>query len=241
MITLNQLSTIAVYDLETTGVETGRDRIVTAFVGLMGRDGIITERKEWLVNPGVDIPAGAAAIHGISTEHAATHGADPRTSVAEIVGTLRGHLDNGIPISAYNGVFDFSMLYTEALRYNIDPLGDPEPVIDPLILDKHLDKYRRGSRKLVDTARLYGVELIGAHDAVADATATGRLAWAILAKLPQEINLRDLHATMRKRFGEQTTSFQEYQRRRVDPNFTASTDWPVRKLTPSELVEAIAS
>lgn len=63
---------LAVFDLETTGVDVTSARIVTAFVGVLSVDGTLISSRSWLADPGVEIPAGAAAIHGITTERAGT-------------------------------------------------------------------------------------------------------------------------------------------------------------------------
>ena len=44
-------------------------------------------------------------------------------------------------------------------------------MLDPRVLDKHLDRYRKGRRTLTDLCAHYGVTLEGAHDAAADALA----------------------------------------------------------------------
>ena len=49
------------------------------------------------------------------------------------------------------------------------------PVLDPRVLDKHIDPYRRGGRKLTDLCAHYKVALDGAHSADADAIAACRV------------------------------------------------------------------
>ena len=62
--------TLAVFDLETTGIDVDTCRIVTAHVGVIGTDGEVLEQREWLVDPGVEIPTAASLIHGVTTERA---------------------------------------------------------------------------------------------------------------------------------------------------------------------------
>ena len=64
----------ATFDLETTGVDVTTARIVTASLILLDPQGNVVRRGEWLADPGVEIPAGAAAVHGITTEYAREHG-----------------------------------------------------------------------------------------------------------------------------------------------------------------------
>jgi DNA polymerase-3 subunit epsilon len=58
-------------------------------------------------------------------------------------------------------------------------LTNGQSLVDPLLLDRWLDKYRKGSRKLVDVAHRWGVELSQAHAADADAIAAAQTARAI--------------------------------------------------------------
>ncbi len=114
------------------------------------------------------------------------------------------------------------------------------PVIDPLCVDKAVDRYRPGSRKLGDTAALFGVDLgEDAHDADADVDAAGLLThrmW-LRSQLPTaelralcadrrypdriardwvalgRMSLGELHAAQAGWFREQSESFAQYLRR----------------------------
>jgi hypothetical protein len=70
------------FDSETTGVDPLKDRIVTASV--IRVDGASVKTREWLVDPGIEIPAGATAIHRISTEHARENGMNAQQAVSAI-------------------------------------------------------------------------------------------------------------------------------------------------------------
>ena len=102
--------------------------------------------------------------------------------VAEVVEALDALFAAGIPVVAYNAPFDFSMLKNEAVRHGIAPIHAPSPVIDPLVVDKTYDRYRRGKRTLSVVAEHYAVPLDSAHEACADAVAAGRLALALAEK-----------------------------------------------------------
>lgn len=60
------------FDTETTGVDVTGDRIVTA--ALVVRDKLtgLSQVRTWIIDPGVEIPEAASAIHGITTEYART-------------------------------------------------------------------------------------------------------------------------------------------------------------------------
>ena len=74
---------LALFDVESSGVDPHRDRIVTAAV-ISVTPNCQPVTRTWLLNPGIPIPEGATAIHGITTEHATVHGMDPAQGVAEI-------------------------------------------------------------------------------------------------------------------------------------------------------------
>src|SRR5690606_36623863 len=117
--------------------------------------------------------------------------------IAEISSALRALLDAGVPVVAYNAAYDFSLLFHEAVRHSVPAIHAPTPVIDPLVLDKAFDRYRRGARTLQVVASHYAVALTDAHDASADAVAAGRVAQAIarrflVAACPVELHTQQI-------------------------------------------------
>lgn len=60
-------------------------------------------------------------------------------------------------------------------------------VLDPRVLDKHLDRYRKGRRTLTDLCAHYGVVLEGAHDAAADALASMDVVRAVGRRFPARL------------------------------------------------------
>jgi DNA polymerase-3 subunit epsilon len=221
---------LGVFDLETTGVDVATARIVTAHVGVLDGRGELVQHRDWLVDPGVAIPVQASAVHGVSTERARTEGRPAAEAVGEIVAALGALLVRGIPVVAYNAAYDLSLLRHEALRYGVEPLRDPAPIVDPLIIDKAVDRYRKGKRTLSVTAQHYGVALDDAHDASADAVAAGRVAQALARAFPGELeqDAAELHRCQVRWAREQAEDFQAYMRRVRDPTFTANGAWPVR-------------
>lgn len=222
--------TLGVFDLETTGIDVETSRIVSAHIGVIDASGSPIEQHSWLADPGIEIPEQASAVHGISTEHARAKGRPAVEVVAEIVSELRLLVARGIPITIFNAPYDLTLLNRETRRYGLAPLSDPTPVIDPLVLDKAVDKWRKGKRTLEYAALEYGVILDDAHDAAADAVAAGRVAQAIARRYANslESNVETLHRLQVDWAAEQAASFQEYKRRTGDPNFTTSGLWPER-------------
>jgi DNA polymerase-3 subunit epsilon len=219
---------IAVFDLETTGLDLAEARIVTACaVELDAQGNIIGRDLEWLADPGIEIPEVAASVHGVTTEIARANGRPANEVVAEIVAALKGFFDRGIPVVAYNAPYDFTILFHEAVRHGLDPIEAPRPVIDPLVLDKHFDRYRSGKRRLENAAVQYGVALTDAHNATADAVAAGRVAQAIFAKYPMPNDVNELHDAQVLWSKEQDISFAEFMVKK-DPTFRPNFGWPLK-------------
>jgi len=219
--------TLGVFDLETTGIDVETSRIVSAHVGVLDVTGNLVEEWNWLADPGVDIPEQASAVHGITTERARSEGRPAQQVVGEIIDVLTSLFDRGLAVTIYNAPYDLSLLHHEALRYGLTPLPKPAPIIDPLVLDRVVDKYRKGKRTLEAAALVYGVD---AHDASADAIAAGRVAQAMATKHPEILGLEAelLHSKQVAWCAEQSADFEDYMRRTHNPAFTASGLWPVR-------------
>lgn len=223
---------VGVFDLETTGIDVTRDRIVTAHVGVLDAEGTVLSARDWLADPGVAIPDAATAVHGITTVFAREHGRPAPQVVAEVTASLRTLLAEGIPVVAYNAPYDFSLLKYEALRHGVDPLDEPTPVIDPLVIDKAYDRYRRGKRTLTAVAEHYAVRLEDAHEASADAVAAGRVALALAERFAGWLppTAAELHADQIGWARAQAESLTEYFVRigRIDPAEKLDGSWPIR-------------
>ncbi|KTR86535.1 exonuclease domain-containing protein [Leucobacter chromiiresistens] len=221
---------LAVFDTETTGVDTAHARIVSASIALLGAGGEVSERYDWLLDPGVEIPAAAVQVHGISNEIARTSGIAASVGVRQIVDQLMEMIERGFPVVAYNAPFDLTLLAAEAARHGVPWPADISPVLDPLILDKQLDRYRKGKRTLEAVAAHHGVEIGNAHDAGDDAIAAGRVLQRIAAKyadvVPEELD--EIHRLQVEWAAAQAASFQEYMRRARNPSFVADGRWPIR-------------
>lgn len=224
------LSRVGVFDLETTGVDVETDRIVTAHVGVLDAKGREIASRDWLADPGIEIPEGATAVHGITTAHARAHGRPVLEVVADVTGALRSLLSQGVPVVAYNASYDFSLLAHEARRHGVEPLVAPSPIIDPLVIDKAYDRYRRGKRTLEVVAAHYAVPLDGAHDASADAVAAGRVAQALARQFRMPETLEALHTQQIGWARSQAASLTEYfiSIGRLEPEESLDGSWPVR-------------
>ncbi|WP_405010429.1 3'-5' exonuclease [Kitasatospora sp. NBC_01539] len=183
---------LASFDTETTGVDVEHDRIVSAALVLQPAPGAAAHSTTWLADPGVPIPDGARAVHGISDEQVRAYGRAPRTVVGEIARALAEHARAGTPLVVMNAPYDLTLLDRELRRHRgttlADALGGTELlVLDPRVIDKHVDRYRKGRRTLTDLCAHYGVRLTGAHEASADATAALDLVRALGVRHPERL------------------------------------------------------
>lgn len=213
------------FDLETTGPEPDTARIVTACVLVHdpNHPTNVLRSWNWLVNPGVPIPDEATAVHGITTQRAVEGGQDSSSAINSIITTLYGF---SLPMVAFNAAFDFTVLDREARRHGLQPLS-PEPVVDPFVLDKQADRYRRGGRKLVDVTAHYGVDLTDAHTADADALAAVQVARAIGRQHRPPADARALHLGQIAWRRQQCESLQDYLRTHKDHTAVVDPTWPV--------------
>ena len=151
---------------------------------LINADGTVSD-KSWdgIVDPGVPIPEGASNIHGITTERARQEGMPPVEALRRIATLVNDAADDGIPLVIYNAPFDWPFILAESQRHGVR-LGTPE-IIDPLVIDRAVDRYRKGSRRLEAVATHYGYDLSKAHDARADALAAVAIARAVGGRYPE--------------------------------------------------------
>lgn len=219
---------LCVFDLETTGLNLSTSRIVTACVAVIDASGELEEAAlEVLINPGIEIPAEAAAVHGVTTEKARAEGIDPEVGVTQIISALTKALDSGAPLLAFNAPYDFTILMNEANRYGLQAF-EPNPVIDPLVLDRKVNKFRKGKRNLTVLCADFGVKLLDAHNSTADAIAAGRLGQALARKYP-ELNMPadELHSLQKKWSDEQSLDFAKFMKTQR-PDFEPELGWPLK-------------
>ena len=190
------------FDTETTGTNVTTDRIVTvALVHSVGPGRENETVATWLIDPEMDIPEPAQRVHGISTEHARAHGMQAATALDEVATMIADALHQDVPLVAFNISFDLAILENELTRLGLPTLAerlghDIAPVIDALVVDRGVDRYRKGKRTLTDVLAHYGLEQDGRlHTADVDVSATLDVLRAVAAKFPKvaDSSLEDLH------------------------------------------------
>ena len=225
MTTWNTLPRAA-FDLETTGRNSRAARIVTASVTVVDHKGDLIKEHEWLADPGVEIPTEASDIHGVTTEQARSEGRPAQEVTAELAAVLQELFDAGIPVIAFNASYDFTVLAAESARYGVRQLSR-FPVLDPYIMNKQVDRYRKGKRTLTALCEEYGITLDNAHTSAADALATLRMLDAMAIKFPKlKMPASQLHALQKDWAVSQAADFQNYLRK-TKPTAVIEGEWPV--------------
>lgn len=222
---------LAAFDLETTAANPLTARIVTACV--VSIDGAATAAQTWMVDPEVEIPDEAAAVHGITTDRARAEGQDYADGYREIRAAVEGAWMGGRVVAAFNASYDFTVIDREGRRLGYPPLV-VGPIVDAFVIDRHVDKYRRGKRTLGVTCEHYRVELGNAHSADADALAAARLAWKLARMYPQEVGELDAEALMANQADwhrARQDDFAAYLRRVGKDDSDVCGDWPIRQVT----------
>lgn len=153
---------IAFFDLETTGVMVGSDRIVEICIIKINPDGS-EDVKNLRINPGIPIPAAASAIHGIYDQDVKDC---PRFE--QVAAELAQFLRN-CDLGGYNSnKFDIPLLAEEFFRANID-----FDITHRHFVDVQNIFHKMEPRTLKAAYKFYcGKELINAHSAEADIRAT---------------------------------------------------------------------
>ncbi len=171
------------FDTETTGVDVGVDRIVSA-AAVEFRDGVEVSSREWLIKVDVEIPEAASEVHGITNEMSQSQGlvqVEALTSIREYL------VSSKIPVVCFNSQFDRAILDFNLERVGLEPLSGVFDIC-PYVIDKQMDKYVKGKaqRRLQPTVARYGLELNEAdwHGALADSRITGLLLLAQQVRYP---------------------------------------------------------
>ncbi|MFZ3556190.1 MULTISPECIES: 3'-5' exonuclease [unclassified Streptomyces] len=231
---------LAAFDTETTGVDVENDRIVSAAVVVQDAAGTRPRVTRWLVNPGVPVPPGATEVHGLTEEHLQRNGRWPAPVMEEVGRALAEQAAAGRPLVVMNAPFDLTLLDRELKRHRNSALSHYLEtaslcVIDPRVLDKHLDRYRKGRRTLTDLCEHYEVELAGAHDAGADAQASLDVVRAVgrrFASRLERLSPAELHTLQAVWHAAQARGLQAWFARSGNPE-VVDPAWPLRPELPA--------
>lgn len=167
-------------DFESTSVDPFTARPVSFAYAIVDAEGRVEASMSEIIDCGEESSEEAIAVHGITDELRREKGVTPGWAIERIAEALHNARHERIPVVIMNARFDWPLLLEEARRQNIEI--EHVDLLDPGLLDKGCDKYRKGKRRLTDLCARYGVTLDDAHTAVADAIAAARLTRAIINK-----------------------------------------------------------
>jgi DNA polymerase-3 subunit epsilon len=175
---LNLRNPLIFFDLETTGINIVKDRIVQiAYVKVHpnGKE----ESKERLINPGMPIPPESTAIHHITDEMV-----KDCPTFREIAKSLSAQIE-GCDLAGFNSNrFDIPMLAEEFLRADIDIDLNRRKFVDVQTIF-----HKKEQRTLVAAYKFYcDKDLVDAHSAQADTMATYEVLKAQLDRYPDLTN-----------------------------------------------------
>lgn len=210
---------ICFFDLETTGVNIGTDRIVEIAILKVFPDGKEMV-KTWRINPQIPIPIQATLVHGITNEMVA-HEPTFQQIAPQIVEILKD-----ADLAGYNSnKFDIPLLAEELLRNGFEFDLDKHKTIDVQVVF-----YKMEPRTLSAAYKFYcDKNLENAHSAEADIRATYEVLKAQIERYDEvqnEVKFLEEFTTQRKSAdlagfilyndnGEEIFSFGKYKGQRV--------------------------
>jgi len=183
---------IIFFDLETTGINIAKDRIVEISILKILPNGN-KESKTWLVNPEMEIPKESSDIHGITNERVVTE-----PTFSELALEVSKMIE-GCDLAGFNSNrFDIPLLAEEMLRADVDFDMKGRVAVDVQVIF-----HKKEERTLSAGYKFYcGKSLENAHSAEADTLATYEILKAQLDKyddVENDINFLSEYSTFKKR------------------------------------------
>ncbi|WP_298394311.1 3'-5' exonuclease [Flavobacterium sp.] len=165
---------ICFFDLETTGIDVARDRIVEISIFKVYPNGN-KESKTWLVNPTIPIPPQTTAVHGITNERVANE-----PTFKELASQIHSMIKDS-DLGGFNSDrFDIPLLAEELLRADVD-----FDMKNRVSVDVQTIFHKKEERTLSAALKFYcGKNLENAHSAAADTMATYEILTAQLDRYP---------------------------------------------------------
>ncbi len=163
------------FDLETTGINISKDRIVEISILKIFPNGR-QESKTWLVNPEIPIPEATTEIHGIDDAKVANE-----PTFKQLASQINDMI-KGCDLGGFNSNrFDIPLLAEELLRAGVDFDMKNTVAIDVQTIFHKMEK-----RTLSAAYKFYcDKDLTDAHSAEADTIATYEVLKAQLDKYPE--------------------------------------------------------
>jgi len=203
-------------DLETTGPDPYEAVPVSFALVMFFEPGVAERVRTGLVQPGLPIPPEATAVHGITDEAVAERGGDLFRFTEGVLGYLLDATRDGVPLVGMNLRYDLTVmdqLTRRFMKHGLIELGFETPVLDALVLDRHVDRYRKGRRTLGALADHYGLAPRPEHDPVADVFAARWVVGRIADRNPElrTLDITEVHTIEQAAHYEWATSYNAYR------------------------------
>ncbi|MCL2028621.1 MAG: 3'-5' exonuclease [Bacteroidales bacterium] len=181
-MTLNLTKSICFFDLETTGININRDRIVEICIHKINPDQS-SQTKTYRINPTIPIPKEVSLLHGIYDKDVAGC-----PTFKDIAGELAAFIGNA-DLAGYNSnKFDVPILVEEFLRAEVDFDMKNRRQVDVQNIFHQMEQ-----RTLIAAYKFYcNKKLEGAHGAEADTLATYEILLAQLERY-KDVPFEDKH------------------------------------------------
>jgi DNA polymerase-3 subunit epsilon len=182
---------ICFFDLETTGIDICKDRIVEISIFKVYPNGN-KESRTWLVNPEMPIPPQTTAVHGITNEKVANE-----PVFKELAATIHNMIKDSDLAGFNSDRFDIPLLAEEMLRAGLD-----FDMKNRVAVDIQTIFHKKEERTLSAAYKFYcGLSLENAHSAEADTLATYEILKAQLERyedLPKDMKSLSEYTTRKK-------------------------------------------
>lgn len=169
---------LAVIDVETTGLDSTKDRIIEIGIIRFERGEVIETYGE-LISPGCALPEEVTKITGIKPEDL-----EGKPTFAELAHEIWSRIQD-VGIVAYNLSFDKGFVSEELKRVGLE-WPEEAPTLDPLIFARQFFK-NHPRKNLSAISKLLGIPLEEAHRATHDATVAGHVLYAFEDRLPERL------------------------------------------------------
>jgi DNA polymerase-3 subunit epsilon len=237
---------LAVVDLETTGTDYAKDKIVEIAVIKLLPDGTVQEMID-RINPGIPIPKSSSDIHGIKDEDVKDC---PKFSD---VAVLYSSFMNDCDLCGFNSNrFDFPFLVEEFLKAGVNFNTDGRNFVDVQRIFHLMEPRNLGAAYKFYCEK----DLVDAHSAAADARATLEILNSQLSRYPEKLksdmnlihnitkdgDYVDMGRKMYYDNGIEKFNFGKYKGRAVKEVFTIEPqyyDWIMRSDFPLDLKERL--
>ncbi len=177
-----QDQTFVVFDVETTGLESNKDRIIE-LGAVKVRDGKIIDDFSRLVNPRRKISKKIENLTGIKNREL-----KDAPFIEEILPDFLKFCEDSV-LTAHNAEFDYAFLRQECMRS--DCKIPRQPILDTLALSRAV-KSDLNSHSLDSLTGIMDIQLENHHRAKADAEATAKILLSLLEEIEAKHNFSEL-------------------------------------------------